>query len=241
MDLITVDDPAEAGVVMADIVCEAVDSGIRYLGLATGSSPLPAYRELIARHRAGRVSFAGTQAYLLDEYVGLPAGHPQSYAQVIRDEFTDHIDIDAVHGPDGTAADPAQAAQAYDAELCAIGGVDLQILGIGANGHIAFNEPSSPLTSRTRPATLTEQTRADNARFFDHPDDVPRLVITQGLATISSAAHLLLVATGTHKARAIADAVAGPVSPACPASVLQAHPHATVVVDTAAAGMLLHH
>jgi len=142
------------------------------------------------------------QAFLLDEYVGLPPSHPQSYAHVIRQEFTDHVDIDSarVHGPDGIADDIFTAAEHYDASITQAGPVDVQLLGIGANGHIGFNEPGSSLGSRTRVKTLTEQTRHDNARFFSSIDEVPRHVITQGLGTISSARHLVLIATGGHKA-----------------------------------------
>lgn len=230
----------ECGATVADIVDRAVRSGATTLGLATGSSPISVYRELIRRHREDDLTFADAQAFLLDEYVGLLPTHPQSYARVIREEFTDHIDLDAarVHGPDGVADDIVAAAAHYDAMIAASGPVDVQLLGIGANGHIGFNEPGSSLGSRTRVATLTEQTRQDNARFFDDIDDVPRHVITQGLGTIATARHLVLIATGEHKAAAIAAAVEGPVSASCPASVLQLHPHVTVVVDESAASQL---
>jgi glucosamine-6-phosphate deaminase len=240
MELYVEPDEHACGVRVADAIDRAVRAGAGTLGLATGSSPLSVYRELIRRHRDEGLSFAAVQAFLLDEYVGLPPGHPQSYAAVIRAALTDHIDIDParVHGPDGTAPDVAAAAQAYEQLLRTGGPVDIQLLGIGANGHIGFNEPGSPLDSRTRVTTLTEQTRQDNARFFAGPDEVPRHVITQGLATIGAARHLVLIATGAHKADAIAAALDGPVSPRCPASVLQIHPRATVVVDEAAAAQL---
>jgi glucosamine-6-phosphate deaminase len=230
----------QCGVTAADIIADAVTSGATTLGLATGSSPLSVYRELIRRHRKAGLSFAGAQAFLLDEYVGLPPSHPQSYAHVIRAEFTNHIDIDSerVHSPNGVADDIFAAAKEYDALIAASGPVDVQLLGIGANGHIGFNEPGSSLGSRTRVKTLTEQTRHDNARFFTGIDEVPRHVITQGLGTICEARHLVLIATGGHKAEAIAAAVEGPVTASCPASVLQLHPHVTVVIDEAAAGQL---
>jgi glucosamine-6-phosphate deaminase len=230
----------ECGVTVADIVDRAVRSGPATLGLATGSSPLSVYRELIRRHREDGLSFADAQAFLLDEYVGLPPSHPQSYANVIRAEFTAHVDIDddRVYGPDGVGDDIATAATEYDVLLAESGPVDVQLLGIGANGHLGFNEPGSSLGSRTRVATLTEQTRTDNARFFDGVDDVPRHVITQGLGTIGAARHLVLIATGEHKAAAVAAAVEGPVTASCPASVLQLHPHVTMVVDEAAAARL---
>ena len=240
MEVVPVDGPAEAGAVVADIVAAAVESGARVLGLDTGSSPLPSYQELGRRCREGSLSLAGLEAFLLDEYVGLPPGSPQSYARFIRDEFVDLVDLDParVHGPDGSADDALQEALRYDAALRESGPVDVQILGIGANGHIGFNEPGSSLASRTRLKTLAERTRQDNARFFDRPEDVPRHVITQGLGTIREARHLVLVATGAAKAAAVADAVEGPVTASCPASVLQLHPHVTLVVDEEAAARL---
>jgi glucosamine-6-phosphate deaminase len=240
MEVIIREHEQECGVTVADIVDRAVRAGAATLGLATGSSPLSVYRELIRRHREEDLTFQGTQAFLLDEYVGLPPSHPQAYARVIRVEFTDHIDIDPsrVHGPDGLADDIFAAAAQYDALITESGPVDVQLLGIGANGHIGFNEPGSSLGSRTRVATLTEQTRHDNARFFDSVDEVPRHVITQGLGTIGAARHLVLIATGSHKATAVAAAVEGAVTASCPASVLQLHPHVTMVVDEAAASRL---
>jgi glucosamine-6-phosphate deaminase len=230
----------QCGVTAADIVADAVVSGATALGLATGSSPLSVYRDLIRRHRHTGLSFAAVQAFLLDEYVGLTPSHPQSYAHVIRAEFTDHVDIDSgrVHSPNGVADDIFVAATEYDALIADVGPVDVQLLGIGGNGHIGFNEPGSSLGSRTRVKTLTEQTRRDNARFFTSADEVPRHVITQGLGTICDARHLVLIATGSHKAEAVAAAVEGPLGASCPASVLQLHPHVTVVVDEAVAAHL---
>jgi glucosamine-6-phosphate deaminase len=209
------------------------------LGLATGSSPGPTYAELVARHRAGvGPSYDGVRVLLLDEYVGLPAGHPQSYRATIARELTDDLGLppDRVHGPDPTGVQAAGAA--YEALLVEAGGVDLQLLGIGSDGHLAFNEPGSSLSSTTRLKTLTEGTRRDNARFFGSLDEVPRHVVTQGLGTILRARHLLLVATGAGKASAVAAAVEGPLTASCPASVLQLHPHATVLLDPDAASEL---
>ena len=174
------------------------------LGLATGSSPLGAYRLLIEDHRAGKVFFAACRAVLLDEYVGLPPDHPEAYRAVIRREFTDHVDLtpDRLHGPDVWADDLPAACARYDRLLAELGGVDLQLLGIGTDGHVGFNEPGSSLRSRTRVKTLTTATRADNARFFASPDEVPHHVVTQGLGTITDARHVLLVATGAHEGRA---------------------------------------
>lgn len=210
------------------------------LGLATGSSPLPVYDELAARHERDGVDFSRASAFALDEYVGLPAGHPQSYREVVRREFTSRINIrlENVHGPDGSAADIPAACRAYEEAIAAAGGVDLQILGVGTDGHIAFNEPGSSFASRTRIKSLIEQTRRDNARFFNSLAEVPHHVLTQGLGTIMEARHVILLATGAQKAQAVRDFVEGPVSAICPASILQFHPHATVLVDEAAASSL---
>ncbi|WP_046527989.1 MULTISPECIES: glucosamine-6-phosphate deaminase [Cellulomonas] len=211
------------------------------LGLATGSSPLAVYDELARRHAERGLSFARARAFLLDEYVGLPADHPERYRNVIDAELVARVDLrpDAVRGPDGLADDLASACAAYEAAIVDAGGVDLQVLGIGTDGHVAFNEPGSSLASRTRIKTLTRQTREDNARFFgDDVERVPTHCLTQGLATISSARHLVLLAQGRHKAEAVHQLVEGPVSALWPATVLQLHPHVTVLVDEAAASRL---
>ena len=211
------------------------------LGLATGSSPLGAYRELIAAHRRGELSASHASAVLLDEYVGLPNDHPEAYRAFIRRQFVDHIDlpISRLFSPDVHADDLGDACRRYDHLLGELGGVDVQLLGIGADGHIGFNEPGSSLSSRTRLKTLTRATREDNARFFDdRREEVPRHVVTQGLGTVLEARHLLLIACGASKAEPIARAVEGPLTAICPASVLQLHPHATVVIDEPAAAAL---
>lgn len=211
------------------------------LGLATGSSPLGIYDELARRHQDGRVSFAHARAFLLDEYVGLPADHPERYRNVIEQEIASRVDFapDAVQGPDGLADDIAAACVRYEAAIAEAGGVDLQILGIGTDGHVGFNEPGSSLASRTRIKTLTDQTRTDNARFFDGDvEAVPRHCLTQGLATIMSARHIVLIASGRAKAEAIHHLVEGPVSAMWPGTILQHHPHVSVLIDSAAAGRL---
>jgi glucosamine-6-phosphate deaminase len=246
VEVVLLPTPEECGRVVADAVAAslavAADRGARVvLGLATGSSPQLAYRELVRRHWEEGLSFDGVEAFLLDEYVGLPAGHPESYREVIRRDLTDALGLDpaVVHGPDGSSPDPLGAAVAYEEQLQAAGPVVVQLLGIGGNGHIGFNEPGSSLASRTRVKTLTEQTRRDNARFFGGDvDAVPRHVLTQGLGTILRAEHLVLVATGEAKAAAIAAAAEGPVSASCPGSALQLHPHVTLVVDDAAGSRL---
>lgn len=210
------------------------------LGLATGSSPLSVYDELARRYREEGLSFASARAFALDEYVGLPVGHTESYREVINREFTNKVDIPAenVSCPDGTEGNIAASGEVYEKSIQAAGGVDLQILGIGSNGHIGFNEPGSSLSSRTRVKTLLAQTRQDNARFFDNLDDVPRHVVTQGLGTIMEARHIVLIACGIGKAQAVRAFAEGPVSAFCPASVLQMHPHVTVLTDEEAASSL---
>lgn len=235
--------PAERlAVLAADAVEAVVRSGPgAVLGLATGSSPLKVYDELVRRHVQEGLSFAGVRAFMLDEYVGLPVDHPQRYRNVIETEIASRVDFapGAVQGPDGNAQDLVAACAAYEESIAGAGGVDLQILGIGTDGHIAFNEPGSSLASRTRIKTLTAQTREDNARFFgDDVDRVPRHCLTQGLATIMSARHLVLLATGKGKAEAVHQLVEGPVSAMWPATIMQMHPHATVLVDDAAASRL---
>jgi len=241
VEVVIVSDATEIGPLVADAV-EALLAGnpCAVLGLATGSSPLPVYDELVRRCADGRVSFSRATAFLLDEYVGLPAGHPESYRSVIDRAFVGRVDFGAgaVHGPDGTAADVVAACRAYEDAIAAAGGVDLQLLGLGRDGHIAFNEPGSSLGSRTRLKTLTSQTVSDNRRFFDPGDDVPRHVLTQGVGTILDARHLVLVAAGAVKAEPLARVVEGPVTAMVPGSALQLHPHVTVVADAAAAAEL---
>ena len=232
-------DGDELAALAADVVQEVLRSSAEpLLGLATGGSVAGLYHELIRRHRREGLSFAGVRAFLLDEYLGLSADHPKAYRNVVRRLLADHVDFasGAVVGPDPAAADlPAECAR-YERMLT--GGVDLQILGIGRNGHIAFNEPGSSLTGSTRVVTISAETRRDNARFFDDPEAVPRRAITQGIGTIRRAGHLLLVAAGESKAGALRAALEGPVSTAVPASALQLHPQVTVVVDRAAASVL---
>lgn len=240
MEVIIRPTAADVATTAADVFEHYIRDG-KTLGLATGSTPLAMYDELIKRHRTEDLSFAKCRAFLLDEYVGLPRSHPQSYYRFIRDNFTAQVDIDddVVCSPNGLAEDLAEAGRSYDAAIEAAGGVDIQLLGIGTDGHIGFNEPGSSLVSKTRIKTLHPQTIADNARFFDDdPAQVPHHVLTQGLGTISAARHLLLLATGESKAAAVAATVEGPVAALCPASVLQLHEHATVIVDEAAASEL---
>lgn len=234
--------PAE----LARLAADAVEAVLRsraapVLGVATGSSPLAVYDELARRHRQQGLSFARARAFMLDEYVGLAADHPERYRNVIEVELASRVDLapGAVHGPDGLADDLPAACAEYEAAIAEAGGVDLQLLGIGSDGHIAFNEPGSSLSSRTRIKTLTRQTREDNARFFDGDlAAVPGHCLTQGLGTIMEARHVVLLATGRAKAEAVHHLAEGAVSAMWPATVLQHHPHVTVLVDDAAAGRL---
>jgi len=230
----------------ADIAADAISRLFRdrpgaVLGIATGSSPLGIYDELGRRVSAGELSLARAHAFMLDEYVGLPEDHPERYRNVVARDFVAKVDIDPanVHGPDGLAEDVPEACAAYERQISDAGGIDLQILGLGTDGHIAFNEPGSSLGSRTRIKTLTAQTRSDNARFFvDRVDAVPQHCLTQGLGTISECRHALVVVTGRHKAQAVHQVVEGPVTAMWPGSVLQLHPHATIIVDRPAASRL---
>lgn len=234
------EDPDAVGRRVADLLAGVVArTPDAVLGLPTGSTPLPAYRELARRVASGALDLSGVEVFILDEYAGLPASDPRSYRATIRREVTDPCAIpgDRVHGPEGDAADPAAAAAAYEAAIEAAGGVDLQVVGIGRNGHVAFNEPGTPLDRRTHEVTLSDSTRADNARFFAG-GEVPTRALTQGPATIAAARRLVLVATGAAKAEAVAAAVTGPVTAACPASIVQRHPAAIVVVDVDAARLL---
>lgn len=243
MEVIIVSSPEEGARIVADAFEEAIrsrgEAGVT-LGLATGSSPVLAYRELIRRHREEGLSFAHASAFLLDEYVGLARDAEQSYHRFIRENLSDHVDLDhaRIASPEGDSPDPVAAAAQYDEAIRAAGGIDLQILGIGSDGHIGFNEPSSSFASRTRVKTLTRQTVEDNARFFDRPEDVPVHVITQGLGTIGEARSIIMTATGEVKAQAVAQMVEGPISARWPATILQMHPRVRVVVDEAAAARL---
>ncbi len=230
-------DAQHAGRLAAGVVLSTVRANpAAVLGLATGSSPLPLYAALAD----AAVDFSRVSGFALDEYLGLPDGHPQSYAEVIRTAVTEPLGLDPrrVHVPDPHGTDHAGHAAEYDAAIDAAGGVDVQILGVGSNGHIGFNEPGSAFDSRTRVVALAERTRQDNARFFDTPDQVPRECLTQGIATIFGARHLLLIAHGAQKAEPVRRALHGPVTEDFPASIIQRHPRVTVVLDEAAATLL---
>ena len=207
------------------------------LGLPTGSSPLGTYKELVALHKQGVLSFANVITFNMDEYVGLPDDHPQSYHRFMWDNFFSYIDIDKnnVHILDGMAEDPVKECNAYEVAITAAGGIDLFLGGVGVDGHIAFNEPGSSLTSRTRLKALTEDTRIVNARFFDGDmSQVPSTALTVGVGTVMDAREVVVIVSGQNKARALQQAVEGGVSHMCTLSCLQMHPRATIVCDEAA-------
>jgi len=206
------------------------------LGLATGSTPLQLYRELIAM----KLDWRKVTTFNLDEYIGLPPEHSQSYHSFMWKNLFRHVNIPKqnIHIPDGLAKDVPKFCAKYEKQIRTAGGIDLQVLGIGTDGHIGFNEQTSSLASRTRIKTLTPQTRKDNARFFGGEEQVPHHVITMGIGTSLEARNCLLLAFGKNKARAIAEAVEGPISAMNPASALQLHPKVTVCLDEAAAAEL---
>lgn len=210
------------------------------LGLATGSTPERLYRELIRRHQEEELSFARVTTFNLDEYVGLPPGHPQSYRSFMQSVLFNHIDIEPAntHIPDGHALDLHAACRGYEQKIRDAGGIDLQVLGIGGDGHIAFNEPGSSLGSRTRVKALARETIRDNARFFGSEDQVPRIALTMGVGTILESRACVLLAFGESKAEAIAAAVEGPITSQITASALQLHRDVVVIIDEAAATKL---
>lgn len=208
------------------------------LGLPTGSSPVGIYREFIAANKAGKISFSKVVTYNMDEYVGLPAEHPQSYRKFMQDNLFDHVDIVPAntHVLNGMAADPAAECRSYEAAIKAAGGIELFLGGIGNNGHIAFNEPGSSLNSRTRVVTLTSDTRKVNARFFDGDvSKVPAQALSVGIGTVMDAREVVIIVSGRQKARAIQASVEGGMSQSCPLSCLQNHPEAIIVCDDEAA------
>ncbi len=211
------------------------------LGLATGSTPVALYKQLISAYEQNRVSFKAVSTFNLDEYLGIAAEHPQSYRYFMNHQLFNHIDIDKQNTqvPQGDAEDPFAACERYESAIKKKGGIDIQLLGIGRNGHIGFNEPSSSLMSRTRVKTLTRATIDDNARFFSADEYQPHLSLTMGIGTILESKKVVLLATGESKADAVKAMVEGPLTASCPASALQMHQDAVVIVDDAAASKLL--
>jgi glucosamine-6-phosphate deaminase len=210
------------------------------LGLATGRTPLRLYHELIRLHREEGLDFSRVTTFNLDEYVGLPASHEQSYRHFMQENLFRHLDIDPArtHVPDGTATDLQAECRNYEARIAAACGIDLQLLGLGRNGHIGFNEPTGSLRSRTWVKILSEQTLHDNSAVFGTLAEMPRHAITMGVGTILESHQLLLIAFGPAKARAVLHMIEGPLAAICPASALQLHPRAIVVLDEASAAAL---
>ena len=232
-------DQESASRFVAESIAQAIrqDPGL-VLGLATGGTPIRTYRYLVQFHRDEGLDFSQVTTFNLDEYIGLGKDHPQSFFTFMREHLFRHVNLDPsrIHLPDGLAADPLSHASDYERAIDSAGGIDLQLLGIGHNGHIAFNEPGSPADSRTRVVELTRSTIAKNARFFDSPDDVPKTAISMGIGTILEAKRIVLLAHGEDKAEAVSRAIDGPVTTDHPASLLQNHPDVSFVVDEAAAG-----
>lgn len=227
--------------VAAQIVGEVLNAKPNaVLGMATGSTPLGLYQELVRLHREEQLDLSRVTTFNLDEYVGLGMDHPQSYHYFMREHFFQHVNIPRqnINIPSGTTSNYSAFCEWYERRIVQCGGIDLQILGIGSDGHIAFNEPTSSLSSRTRLKTLSKQTIDDNARFFERREDVPVYAITMGVGTILDARKLVLVASGKAKAKAIAQAVEGPLTSMVPASAIQLHRDATVIVDEQAAAEL---
>ena len=226
----------------ADIVEEEMQRNKRkfVLGLATGSTPVGLYKELIRRHKDKGLDFSRVITFNLDEYIGLDAGHTQSYRYFMDEQLFNHINIKRhnIHVPDGMAKDLEDYCIRYEKAITDAGGIDLQVLGIGRDGHIGFNEPSSSLGSRTRIKTLTEETIKDNARFFKNADEVPQYAVTMGVGTIMKARKSILLASGAKKAGVLAETVEGPITAQVTASALQIHPHATIICDIDAASKL---
>ena len=241
MEVVVKETAAEMSRTAARVVAKVLNAKPNaVLGLATGSTPLGLYQELVRMHREEGLDFSQVTTFNLDEYVGLTQKHPQSYHYFMHENLFQHINI-AKHNiyiPSGTTDNYAAFCQWYEQRIAECGGIDLQILGIGSDGHIAFNEPSSSLGSRTRIKTLAKQTIDDNARFFDSPEQVPVYAITMGVGTILEARKIILLANGAKKADAIAQAIEGPVTSMITASALQLHRDCLCVVDREAASQL---
>ena len=242
MDVVILDSSEQVAHEAARLIGELLHGNpAAVLGLASGETPRATYRELVRAHREGGLSFRQVSTFNLDEYVGLEPGSPQSYRTYMRRELFDHVDIDPCNTflpecPPGT--DPRTVGPSYEARIAECGGIDLQLLGVGANGHIGFNEPTSSLASRTRIKTLTRATIDANRQYFDDPSKQPQLAVTMGIATIMDARHVVLLATGERKSDAVRRLVEGPVTASCPASILQMHERVTVLLDAAAAARL---
>ncbi len=241
MEVIIQTDAHSASVVAARLISHLLrEKPHAVLGLAAGQTPIPLYNELVRKYREGHIDFSRVTTFNLDEFVGLAPDHPASYRSFMFKQFFDHVNVkpENIHIPDGRAADVPEYCHHYEALIRKAGGIDLQILGIGTEGHIGFNEPTSSLASRTRTKTLTPRTRRDFAGLFGGEHRVPRYILTMGLGTVMEARQCMLLAFGKAKANAIARAIEGPVTSMLPASILQMHPVAKVFLDHPAASLL---
>ena len=242
MEIFILPDGAAVASRAATILCNMLQrKPDAVLGLATGSTPVATYQQLVRQFEAGNISFKSVTTFNLDEYLGLPADSALSYRRYMHEHLFRHIDVPASHThlPEcATDQDPRTVGPDYEAAIERAGGIDLQVLGIGANGHIGFNEPGSSLGSRTRIKTLAQRTVDDNSRLLEEGEVQPGVAITMGIATIVSARRILLLATGEHKARAVSEALEGPITAMHPASVLQMHPRVRVLLDEPAAAEL---
>lgn len=227
----------KAALLVASQVTLKADS---VLGLATGDTPLGMYQELIKMYRRGEIDFSEVVTFNLDEYYRLPVNNRQSYHYYMRNNFFDHVNLEpsAAHIPDGMAGDIMKECREYEEKIDRCGGIDLQVLGIGANGHIGFNEPGEKLNVNTNLVSLTEETIKANSRFFESPEDVPSKAVSMGVATILKAGRIILLASGRGKAEAIEKTVSGYVDTRVPSSLIQTHPEVTLIIDENAAALL---
>ena len=241
MDIKIFDSAVEIGNAAAAIIINKIkENNAAILGLATGSSPIPTYKCLIEAYKTGEISFKDVKSFNLDEYCGIPVSDPNSYYTFMHENLFNDVDIkeENVRVPEGNPADVDAFCASYDADIKAAGGIDVQVLGIGRNGHIGFNEPADEFTKGTYKVQLTQSTIDANKRFFEKIEDVPTEAITMGVESILDAKEIILIATGTDKAQAIHDMIKGEVSPACPASILQKHNNIHVFIDKDAASLL---
>lgn len=241
MNVVVTNSYDESCAYVADMICRLVNEKPDCkLGLATGGTPVPMYKKLIEANKAGKVDFSKVHTVNLDEYCGIPETHDQSYRYFMNTNLFDHINIDKANTnvPDGTAADLHAECERYEQVVASMGGVDIQLLGIGNNGHIAFNEPCDEFPEKTHVVDLTQNTIEANARFFQSMDEVPKQAITMGIGTIMKAKKIVLLANGPKKAQTIYDTVYGPITPKVPASILRLHPDVTIFVDEEAGALL---
>lgn len=241
MEIIKAKNADALGVLAGDYIAQEINSKQNIvLGLATGSTPIPTYNHLVELYNNGKVDFANVKSVNLDEYVGLEPSHDQSYQCFMNQNLFSkvNINIDNTRVPNGIAADIQKECEDYEKIIDELGGVDLQILGIGTNGHIGFNEPSDSFSKQTSMVELAESTIESNKRFFDSAEDVPKFALSMGIKTIMKSKKILLIANGKEKADAISNAINGPITPQVPASVLQLHPNVVVMVDEDAGSLI---